>query len=227
MLIFSTPRFMKILSQTYYLHFDGTFKVVQKLFFQLYTIHVDLGGLVLPCVYILLLNKDEVTYDIALGKLLELEPALNPFSIMTDFEKAAINALENNFISVINGCFHLSQIVYRKVQVEALSKNYQEDPEFALKIKMLTSLAFVPEMEVVDCFNLLMQDFPKNAFNLAKYFEDNYIGKKLTNGTRRIPLFPIRLWNVFARVQDQQARTNNSVEGWQNFKQQYHVLTPQ
>ena len=134
---------------------------------------------------------------------------------MTDFEKAAINALENNVILVINGCFfHLSQNVYPKVQVEGLSKNHQEDADFALQIKMLPSLAFVPEMEVVDCFNLLMQDFPENAFNLAKYFEDNYIGKKLPNGTRRIPLFPIRLLNVFARVQDQQARTNNSVEGW-------------
>ena len=56
---------MKILSQTNYWHRDGTFKVVPELFFQLYTIYGDLGGLVLPCVYILLLNKDEVTYDIA------------------------------------------------------------------------------------------------------------------------------------------------------------------
>ena len=44
---------------------------------------------------------------------------------------------------------------------------------------MLPSLAFVPEMKVVDCFYLLMQVFPENACNLAKYFEDNYIGKKL------------------------------------------------
>ena len=89
---------------------------------------------------------------------------------MTDFEKA-INALENNFTSVNNGYFfNLSQNVYWEAQVEGVSKNYQEDPDFALKIKMLPSLAFVPEMEVVDCFNLLMQDIPENAFNLAKIF---------------------------------------------------------
>ena len=52
--------------------------------------------------------------------------------------------------------------------------------------------------------------------NLGKYFEDNYIGKRLPNGSRRIPLFPIRLWNVFTRVIDQQPRTNNCVEGWHN-----------
>ena len=230
MLIYSTPRFMKILSQTNYWHCDGTFKVVPELFFQSYTIHGDLGGLVLPSVYILLLNKDEVTYDIAFGKLLEFEPALNPFSIMTDFEKAAINALENNFISVINGCFfHFISECVSEGSSRGLSKNYQEDPDFALKIKMLPSLAFLPEMEVVDCFNFLMQDFPENAFNPAKYFEDNYIGKKLPNGTRRIPLFPIRLWKLFS----QEFKTNNLAQttamrdGTMAFKQQYHVPTPQ
>ena len=53
--------------------------------------------------YILLINKQETTYDAAFQKILELEPGLNPMSIMMDFEKAAMNALENNFISVIYG----------------------------------------------------------------------------------------------------------------------------
>ena len=78
---------------------------------------------------------------------------------------------------------------------------------------MLPSLAFIPEMDVIDCFNLLMQDFSGSALNLGK---DNYIGKRLPNGSRRIPLFPIRLRNVFTRVIDQQPRTNNCVEGWHN-----------
>ena len=74
MLIYSAPRLLRILSQANNWHCDGTFKVVPVLFFQLYTIHGDLGGLVLPCVYMLLLNKDEATYDTAFRKLLELEP---------------------------------------------------------------------------------------------------------------------------------------------------------
>ena len=59
MLINSTPRFLRILSQTNNWHCDGTIKVVPVLFSQLYTIHGDMGGLILPCVYMLLLNKDE------------------------------------------------------------------------------------------------------------------------------------------------------------------------
>ena len=103
--------------------------------------------MVIPRVHALLLNKEESIYDNLFRKMLELEPTLNPFSVMVDFEKAAINALENNFISVISGYFfHLAQNVYSKVQMEGLAINYREDHEFALQIKMLPSLAYVPEM---------------------------------------------------------------------------------
>ena len=106
--------------------------------------------------------------------------------------------------------------IYRKVQTEGLAVNYREDNECALKIKMLPSLAFVPEMDVIDSFNLLMQDFPESVMNIGKYFEDNYIGKRLPKGSRRIPMFPISLWNMYSRVSNHQARTNNHVEGWHN-----------
>ena len=80
---------------------------------------------------------------------------------MVDFEKAAINALEENFISVITGCFfHLSQNIFRHVQEQGLAVRYQEDNNFAISIKMLASLAFVPENDVIDSFIILMQQFP-------------------------------------------------------------------
>ena len=112
--------------------------------------------------------------------------------------------------------FHLSQNIYRRIQAEGLAMNYRQDREFSLKIKMLPSLAFVPEIDVIDCFNILMQNFPENAQSVANYFENNYIGRKLPNGSRRAPIYPIRLWNMFTRVCNHQARTNNYVEGWHN-----------
>ena len=192
-------------------------KIVPDLFFQLYSIHAKFKGLVIPCVYALLPNKEEMTYDRVFRKILEIEPALNPMYIMVDFEKAAINALENNFISVISGCFfHLSQNIYRRIQADGLAMNYRLDREVSLKIKMLPSLAFVPEIDVIDSFNILMQNFPENALSVANYFENTYIGRKLPNGSRRTPIYPIRLWNMFTRVGNHQARTNNNVEGWHN-----------
>ena len=123
-----------------------------------------MDGVIFPCIYALLPNKTEAIYDKLFKKLLEIEPLLNPLTIMVDFEKAAINALEENFISVITGCFfHLSQNIFRRVQEHGLAVRYQEDNDFAISIKMLASLAFVPEIDVIDCFIIVMQQFPEGA----------------------------------------------------------------
>ena len=42
---------------------DGTFKVSPEIFYQIYTIHVELNGFAPPCVYVLLPNKTEKTYN--------------------------------------------------------------------------------------------------------------------------------------------------------------------
>ena len=90
-------------------------------------------------------NKLPSTYDKLLKKLKEIEPDLDPSSIMVDFEKAQPNALEENFI--VSGCFfHLSQNIYRQIQSKGLTALYLEDEKFAIKMKMIVSLAFVPEM---------------------------------------------------------------------------------
>ena len=90
-------------SQSWYA--DGTFKIVPEQFFQLYTIHAEKDSMIIPCVYALLTNKSESTYKKLFRKLLDIRPELNPFFIMVDFEKAAINALESTFLSVVSGCF--------------------------------------------------------------------------------------------------------------------------
>ena len=95
-----------------------------------------------------------------------------------------------------------SQNVFRKIQSEGLTAQYPEDIEFLLKLKMLPSLAFVPEQEVVVCFNILMADFPESALNVARYFEETYIGKRLSDQSRRVPQFPIRIWNMYKRDKD-------------------------
>ena len=91
-----------------------------------------------------------------------------------------------------------------------------EDQDFALRRRMLPSLAFVPEHDVIDCFMILMADFPQSAMEVAEYFEETYIGRRLPDQTRRLPPFPVRFWSIYTRVLNQTARTNNSVEGWHN-----------
>ena len=136
---------------------------------------------------------------------------------MVDFEKAAINSFENNFIAVISGCFfHLSQNIWRKIQSEGLAVQYQADSELQIKLRMLMGLAFVPEQDVPDCFISLMTEFPEEAITVAQYFEETYIGKRLHDQSRRVPQFPIIIWSMYQRVKEHLARTTNNVEGWHN-----------
>ena len=66
---------------------DGTFKVVNSIFFQLYTIHFELASGNNPVgVYCLVQNKDRPTYDIFLQRLKILIPAANPERILVDLE---------------------------------------------------------------------------------------------------------------------------------------------
>ena len=215
--MFATAKMISILKTSQSWNADGTFKVAPQHFYQLYTIHAEKDGYIFPCVYVLVTEKTELTYSRMLGKLLDLEPALNPLYVMLDFEKAAINAFEEGFVAVVSGCFlHFSQNIYRKIQSLGLTNQYIEDPDFALYMRMLPSLAFVPENEVCDCFNILMGEFPQAAIELAEYFETNYLGRRLPDQTRRISPFPMRYWNMHTRVLNHSARTNNSVEGWHN-----------
>ena len=45
------------------------------------------------------------------------------------------------------------------------------------------------------------------------YFEETFIGKKVWR-RRAIPLFELKVWNIYDRVLANLPRTNNSVEGW-------------
>lgn len=61
-LIFATERNLSCLAQATTWFADGTFKVTPEQFYQLYTVHATVNGVVVPMVYGLLPNKSEATY---------------------------------------------------------------------------------------------------------------------------------------------------------------------
>jgi hypothetical protein len=69
-----------------------------------------------------------------------------------DFEKAAVNVFTEEFPnSRLQGCFfHFSQAIYRHVQSAELQASYAANPEFALMLRHLPALAFVPIQNVQD-----------------------------------------------------------------------------
>ncbi len=96
-LIFSTNRNLDLMSQCSHWFADGTFKASPPLFPQVYTIHAVKYSNVIPTVVVLMPNKSEATYTRVLNALKNLNGNLNPTSIMTDFEQAAIKAFRKAF----------------------------------------------------------------------------------------------------------------------------------
>jgi len=71
----------------------------------------------------------------------------NPdLEIVTDFEKGAINALNDMFpLTTHLACFfHLSQNIYKKLQSLGLFSRYSNDAKFNLLTKQIPALAFLP-----------------------------------------------------------------------------------
>ena len=217
MLIFSTTRNMRLLENSTAWFGDGTFKTVPDLFYQLYSIHVLTSHRVIPCVYALMPNKQQSTYEELFRELLVINPTLHPIDFLIDYEQAARRAIEETFPdATVKGCFyHLSQNVYRKVQIEGLQQLYQTDHDFSLKIRMIPALAFVPQHDVINAFEILQEHLPSEADPIIDYFEDVYVGRVRRN-RRGSPSFPISMWNMYDRVLEDLPRTNNSLEGWHN-----------
>lgn len=109
------------------------------------------------------------------------------------------------------------QCSYIKIQQLDHQTIYGQNREFAQKCRMIPCLAFVPLEDVEMAFEALALEFDSdiNLVELISYFELNYIGRRrLGSEERHAPRFSKQLWNHFQTVRDNNARTNNNVEGW-------------
>ncbi|XP_076043775.1 uncharacterized protein LOC143026876 [Oratosquilla oratoria] len=152
---------------------DGTFNIAPILFFQVYCIAVKRLCGVHPILYIILLNKQRM-----LEMVKTLVPNLRPQCIHCDFEQAAIGAIRECFPGVkISGCFfHLAQSMQRHIAAVGATHQYNTDPDFALKAKMILALAFVLPSNL-DTYAETLADFlPQELHPILDWFEFNYIG---------------------------------------------------
>ena len=75
---------------------------------------------------------------------------------MADFERSAINAFQNRNIEVKDYFYHLSANIWKHSQHLGLSQRYNLEEEFALHIRMLRTLAFLPAGDVMEGFEELV-----------------------------------------------------------------------
>ena len=195
---------------------DGKFKTVPRLFYQLYTISVKKNGYFLPLLYALLPNKTQQAYERLLDVIIQAKDGIQPQTVMMDFEKGAMNAMQMKFPDCqMHGCyFHLSQNIFRHVQSAGLQERYTTNVAFALEVRKFAALAFVSLGDIVEFFLHLEDTLSPEMDPILEYFEKSYIGTLRHNGQRRTPLFPPPLWNAHDSTLQNEDRTNNSQEGW-------------
>ncbi|KAL3862811.1 hypothetical protein ACJMK2_008757, partial [Sinanodonta woodiana] len=196
-LIFSTHVNLQLLARSQHWYADGTFKTVSPLFAQLYTIHGYINNNTVPAVCVLMSEKTEESYRMVFRKLKQLKPSIRPISAMTDLETATAKAFHHEFIEIqLRGCFFHFY--------------------FAMKIRHLPSLAFVPVEDVVLTFEELLSrvDMPLASQPVLDYFEDTWIGRPTRGNKRRPPSTPHSIWSCYDNINDDLPKTNNSCEGW-------------
>ena len=156
-----------------------------------------------PCIYALLPNKREKTYERLLIAVKEKIPNSRPTRILVDFEKAVMNAFQKSFTdATLSGCyFHLCQSFVRKINEVGLKSVYEQNPGLALSLRMVPALAFLPLEEVEPAFDLVVEkitgevellsleeDVLEKIDLLASYFQKTYLGHNI-GSTHRPPVF--------------------------------------
>jgi hypothetical protein len=132
-------------------------------------------------------NRVSGSYLRFLAELRNLRPTLNPQRITTDFEQATGIAFRTSFPHAVqSGCFfHFCQCLWRRMQQNYdLAAKYVTDAEFALGLRLLPALAFVPLANVIETFEELVHsdlwiDDVEIMRDYLNYFEDTWIGNQV------------------------------------------------
>ncbi|KAB0800704.1 hypothetical protein PPYR_06443 [Photinus pyralis] len=130
-------------------------------------------------------------------------PQLGPNYISCDYELAIIRAIQHTYPdTTICGCFfHLCKNMKKHIGEQGLNRNYNNDANFALNAKMITSLAFVPINDIDIAVDALAEELPEELQPILQWFEDYYIGRvNRGRAGRRPPVFSHEMWSVYESI---------------------------
>ncbi|XP_028175939.1 uncharacterized protein LOC114364133 [Ostrinia furnacalis] len=215
-LIFGTPLAKEYLKKSKCYYGDGTFKVACRLFYQLYTLHINLSQddemvNFVPLLYILLPNKTQNTYE-RLFLILRNQFKVVIEKYRCDYEIAVIQAVRIIYPEVkITGCyFHYWKALFKNSTKIGFDKI--EGGNYVTKLYM--QLALLPPILIPEGV-LSIQHFANESEEFTK-FNDYFTKQWLTLITQEI-----------FSCYNQSFRTNNSVEGWHGRLRKRFPLRPQ
>ena len=217
--IFWSDQMFEKLQECELINFDGTFHVAPKLFFQLFTIFIQVGNHALPAIHVLMTNKSELLYEAVLEKILEMIPNFQPKLAIGDFEKASRNAFRNTFSSIeVSGClFHYTRAIWKKVKKLELSTTYVRNFHLNKWVRTIMALPMLPKEEIISVYRFLSDTPPVNLTSTE------------INHFRKLRCYIKREWierNDFS-VYNSIQKTNNCCEVYhKSFKSLIRVKKP-
>lgn len=160
-------------------------------------------------------TRREESYDKIFGWIKTNYPKVTSRrkSIIIDFEQASYNSLHSYFknSTLYGWYFHLGQIIWRRVQILNFSKEFINNPQTKLLVKMILALSFVPSAEVfivaARLKNYIIEERSLDVLMLFEWFQGEYLSNETSNKK-------ISFWNVYERTQNNIPRTTNSLEGY-------------
>ena len=188
---------------------DGTFKVIRKPFYQLFSIHAFVKDndetKQVPLAFIVMSGKKRLDYKRVLTAIKNLMPSkITLKCIVADFESALWKSVPSVFPTVsIKGCvFHWTQAIWRKIQALGLAPTYRDCKGSHAYMRKIMALPFLPHEHITVAFQQL-KDLATTPLlrKLIAYVEETWI---------RSTTWPPKVWSIFGRS----IRTNNEVEGW-------------
>jgi hypothetical protein len=227
-LVFATEDNLRHLGDAKVWLADGTFKYCPEQFQQLYVVHADCNGSVMPLLYVLMTRMTEALYEECLRDVAEVTReafgvTLAPQVVVLDFERAAHRAFRTVFGDnvQVHGChFHLCQALNRQVGNTGLRTRYNDDAAFAMKIRLLPALAYAPVERVMPLFDAVEREIGADGADIVRYFADCYVrGRVIRTGkrgrpAREVPMFPPEIWNCYEQFRTGNPTTNNACESW-------------
>lgn len=205
MLIFCSENGRNIMKTGKVFLCDGTFKKCPKPFLQLYVIFCDIGSSstcnkVVPVVYVLLTNKKKNTYSIMFEIIKKQIPEWTPNKFITDFEQAAIAAINGVFPKINHhGCYyHFREKLRRRAKQLRLTDWYSK--------------------KIVRLCNILPLLPPSNIDEGWKYIQDEEAsGIGVNQNLKKFMSYVKSYWmpkkNIWCNF-GQRHRTTNTCEGW-------------
>jgi hypothetical protein len=187
-IVFASEEMKKYLKLCKHFYIDGSFKICIKTFYQLCTIHANVGSNedyvnVVPVAYALLPDKKTSTYKLLFELIKSQIPKWEPAVMTMDFDISSIQAVKHFFPGVkIVGCFyHFKKSLWRKAKELGVDTTQPGKDH----VQLCVALSHLPLDIVDEGWLYIMEESPISAeiTNFNDYFVQTWLENSTLAGT--------------------------------------------